>query len=152
VKQVLIRVFITVLLLGACSPVNGIQIRDAWMRPAAQGANGAVYFVIQNSTSKVDEIIQVSSEIAEAVEMHESKMNGDVMQMNQRQSVPLGVNEKVTFEPGGLHIMLVGLREDLKNGDKIAITLHFKNHEDIQISVPVTDNPVSEENHSPAAH
>ena len=121
------------------------------MRPAAQGTNGAVYFVIQNSTSQADEIVQITSEVAEAVEMHESKMNGDVMQMHQLQSVPLGINETVTFEPGSLHIMLVGLKQDLKNGDQIGLTLHFKQHEEIEISVPVSDSPVFEESHSHSA-
>ena len=141
------RTFVSVwtivfLLSGCAAPAKeGIEVRDAWARPAAQGENGAVYFVIRSS--EPDEITGISSEGAEAAEMHESMMNGDVMEMHQLQSVVLDAGEQVMFEPGGLHIMLVSLKQGLKVGDEIEITLHFKNHQDIQVSVPVRDSPAS---------
>jgi hypothetical protein len=118
-----------------------VEVRDAWIRPAAQGGNGAVYFVIQSSAA--DELLQVSSDVAEAVEMHKSTMNGDVMEMHPQQSVPLAAGEQVTFEPGGLHIMLIGLRQDLKVGDEIEVSLHFKNTPELKVTVPVMDSPAS---------
>ena len=54
---------------------------------------------------------------------------------------------KATFEPGGLHVMLVGLKQDLKTGDEIEITLHFKNYQDLPVRVPVQDTPASEHDH-----
>lgn len=79
--------------------------------------------------------------------MHESKMSGDVMEMRQLQSVPLGAREEMIFEPGGLHVMLVNLKQDLNAGDEIDITLHFKNYQDIPLRVPVQDTPASEHDH-----
>jgi hypothetical protein len=139
-------------LLSACSPQKGIEVHKVWMRPAAQGANGAVYFVIHNHSSEADELVGVSSEIAEAAEMHESRLNGDVMEMNQMQSVPLEAYAEIEFAPGGLHIMLVDLGRELKVGDQIEITLHFKNHEGMRVMVPVRDTPAPEEDHSSKAH
>jgi periplasmic copper chaperone A len=143
VNQTLVYVLVIVFLLGGCAAPaeEGIEVREAWARPAAQGENGAVYFVIRSS--EPDEITGISSEVAEAAEMHESMMNGDVMEMHQLQFVPLGAGEQVTFEPGGMHIMLVSLKQDVKVGDEIEITLHFKNYQDIQVSVPVRDTPAS---------
>jgi periplasmic copper chaperone A len=134
-----------VLVLSSCGAEKGIEVHSVWMRPAAKGENGAVYFVIHNHSSQTDELISVSSEIAEAAEMHESKMNGDVMQMDQVESVPLEAFTEIEFEPGGLHIMLVDLKQDVRVGDEMDVTLHFKNFEDIKIVVPVRETAAPED-------
>lgn len=146
-KQILVFAWIFVLLLSGCSaPVaEGIEVRDAWTRPAMQGGNGAVYFAIRSSA--VDEIDSISSDIAEAVELHESMMSSDVMQMHPLETVPLKAGEEVTFGPGGLHVMLVNLKQDLKTGDEIEITLHFKNYQDLPVRVPVQDTPAFGHDH-----
>jgi periplasmic copper chaperone A len=147
VKRILVSVLTIGLLLNSCAApaTEGVEVRDAWARPAAQGGNGAVYLVIRSSAA--DELVGVASEVAEAVEMHESRLSGDVMEMRQLESVPLKAGEDVIFEPGGLHIMLIGLKQDLKAGDEFEITLQFKNYESIQLRIPVKDTPASKENH-----
>jgi hypothetical protein len=130
-------------LLGACGTRQEIEVDEAWARPAAQAENGAIYFVVRNNGREADELTGVSSDVADAVEMHESKMEGDVMQMHQLEAVPLEGDAEITFEPGGLHIMLVGLKRDLKVGDEIEVALHFKNFEDIHVTVPVKEAPAS---------
>ena len=144
VNRIWIFVLMVVFLLCSCAaPVTeGVEVRDAWARPSAQGGNGAIYFFIRSSAA--DELIGVASAIAEAVEMHESVMSGDVMEMHQLHLVPLPAGEEVVFEPGGLHVMLIGLKQDLKLGDAVEITLRFKNHEDLKVNVQVTDTPVVE--------
>ena len=128
------------LLSGCASPASeGVEVHEAWARPAAQGGNGAAYFVIRSSAA--DEIVGVSSEVADAVEMHESIMSGDVMEMHHLESIPLEAGGEVRFAPGGLHIMLISLKQDLKSGDEIEITLHFMNHEDLTVQVTVRDTP-----------
>lgn len=146
-KQVLVFFSAIAFLLFGCatSAKEGVEVRDAWIRPAAQGGNGAVYFVIRSAAA--EEIVSVTSDVAEAVEMHESKMDGDVMRMRQLESIPLKAKEEVTLEPGGLHLMLVGLKQDLKPGDDIRIMLRFKNYQDLQLQVPVQDTPASEHTH-----
>ena len=139
-------------LLSACGVEKGIEAHEVWMRPASQGENGAVYFLIHNHSSKADELIGVSSDVARAVEIHESKMTGDVMEMRQIQSLPLRAHSEVQFEPGKLHFMLVALKKDLKVGDQVEITLYFKNFQNIKVLVPVRDTPASEENHSSNNH
>jgi len=127
-----------------------VEVRDAWMRPVAQGGIGAVYFVLRSLGE--DELTRVASDVAEAAEMHESKMNGDVMEMHQLESVLLGAGQQVRFAPGGLHIMLVGLKQDLKIGDEIEVTLHFKHSQEIKVTVPVTDSPAAGEGLSASNH
>ena len=147
VKRLLVCALAIGSLLSGCgTPLKeGVEVREAWARPTAQGDNGAVYFVIRSS--QADEIVGASTEIAQAAEMHESTMNGDVMQMHHAPSVPLGAGEEISFAPGGLHIMLVGLKQALEGGDAFDITLHFNKHEDLKVSVVVRDGPASHEDH-----
>lgn len=67
--------------------------------------------------------------------------------MNQVLSVALDAGSEVTFEPGGLHVMPVGLKEELKVGDVIELTLHFKKHADIPVSVSVAEFAPDEHSH-----
>lgn len=139
-------------LLSGCGAEKGMEVHEAWMRPVAKGENGAVYFVIHNHAREADELTGVSSDSAVAAEIHESKMNGDVMEMHQLESVPLEAFAEVKFGPGKLHLMLVDMKKDLNVGDETEITLHFKNFEDINVRVPVRDTPAPEEDHSSADH
>lgn len=147
--RIVVFILVMVLVLSSCAApaAEGVKVRDAWMRPAQQGGNGAIYFVIQNHSSQTQEMIGAATDVAEAVEMHESQLSGDVMQMRQLESVSLGPDTEVMFEPGGLHIMLVNLKQDLKAGDEVEVTLHFKNYQDIPLHVPVQDTPPSEHDH-----
>jgi copper(I)-binding protein len=140
-KKVFWLIPLGVLLLTTCGSEKGIEIHDALMRPAAQGENGAVYFVIHNHSSQADALTGLTSDIAVA-EMHESKMNGDIMQMNQVESVPLEPYAEIEFAPGGLHVMLVGLKQDMKLGDEIDLSLHFKNYQDLKVRVTVSESAV----------
>ena len=146
--RIFIFILIGVILSTACGAEKGIEIHSAWMRPAGQGENGAVYFVIHNHSSEVDELIGVSSDIAAAAEMHESKMSGDIMQMDQVKSVPLEAFAEIEFAPGGLHIMLVDLRQDVRAGDEIEVILDFKTYHDIKIKVPVRETAAPEDHPS----
>ena len=129
------------LFLSACTAPKGITVREAWMRPTAAGENGAVYFVLQNDSREQDELIDVSSSLADSVEMHESSMvmGTDVMEMDQVSSVALDAGTEVAFAPGGLHVMLVDIKNELKVGDVVELTLHFRSHADIPISVSVAE-------------
>jgi len=134
---------------SACSAPEGITVREAWTRATKAGENGAIYFVLHNDSTEQDELIGVSSDLADAVEIHESSLvaGTEVMQMNQVFSVALDAASEVTFEPGGLHVMLVGLKKELKVGDVIELTLHFQKHADILMSVSVAEFAPDEHSH-----
>jgi copper(I)-binding protein len=143
-KHFLMSVLAGLLLLSACSPSSGIEVSKAWMRPAVQGGNGAVYFLIQNRSDSADELTGASSDVAQAVELHESKMEGDVMQMRHAMSVSLEGNTSLEFAPGGWHVMFIGLNRDLGVGDQVQLTLQFRDHEDITVIIPVQEQEVDD--------
>ena len=151
-KRMLLFVISAVFFLCGCSaPADeGINVHNAWMRPTAQGGNGAVYFILQNSSATMDELVSASSNAAESVEVHESSMveDTDVMQMKQIFSVMLEAGSEVVFEPGGLHVMLVNVNKSLAVGETIELTLHFKNHADLPVTVSVAEfGPADEHAH-----
>lgn len=150
-KKTMIFLLIGVFLLNACSSAvmeegTDIEAHDVWARPALKGGTSAIYLLMHNHSENADEIIGASTDIAETTEIHKSEMDANgVMQMTLQKSVPLPVDAEISFEPGGLHIMLTGLKQDLKVGDTVTVTLHFKSHADITLSAHVLDaaNPSS---------
>ena len=136
-----------VVLLAACgggatdeSAAGGISVEDAWARPPAMaGGNGAAYFLIRNDGNTADRLIGVSSPLAMA-EMHESVMADDgTMAMNPVDGVDVAPNSTVAFEPGGLHIMFMGVSEPPAAGDTVSLTLTFENAGEMTIDVPVRE-------------
>ncbi|HKJ39398.1 MAG TPA: copper chaperone PCu(A)C [Anaerolineales bacterium] len=138
-KRITVFLLSAVLILSACGASEGIEVSDAWARTATQGTNGAIYFVIQNHNADADELIGAASSLADAVEVHESKMDGDVMMMQQMDSVALAPSAKVEFMPGGLHVMLIGLKQDINAGDEVELTLLFANSPDLTVKAIVKD-------------
>jgi periplasmic copper chaperone A len=143
-KRTAFLVLMVSMLLAACRPARittgSLDVRNAWARPAAEGDNGAIYFVIENGTAQDDVLLSGRTDLASAVELHESKMEGDHMSMHQQDEVVLPAGEAVEFSPGGLHIMLVGLTRELKAGETFDITLVFKQAGEKIVSVSVKDD------------
>jgi copper(I)-binding protein len=145
-KHLCVLLFAALLLTACGAGEKEIEVHNAWVRPTASGSNAAVYFIIHNHTDQDDELTGASATVAGAVEIHEGKMENDVMQMSMVASVPLAADEEITFKPGGLHIMLVNINQELVLGGHIGLTLHFKNHEDVVVNVHI-ENTVPEDEH-----
>jgi copper(I)-binding protein len=114
-------------LLAACGSASSrtLQVTDVWARPGLSEGNSAVYFTIDNPTATEDTLLSASSDVAGSVEMHMTMIEGDNMQMMPQKEVPVPVG-KTEFKPGGLHVMLIGLKQDLKPGDAFNVTLKFR--------------------------
>ena len=132
------------LFLAACQSSRNtsgdLEVKDAWSRPASTGDNGAVYLVIENGTAQEDQVLSVQTDIATAVELHLSQMEGDHMSMHRQEQVTVPAGETLAFSPGGLHIMLVGLQRDLKLGETFDMKLQFEHAGEKTISVTVKDD------------
>lgn len=139
-----IRFFVLLLTLAsvtaACGSANnqGLHVNDIWSRPALANGNGAVFFVIENNTSQPDTLLSASSDVADAVELHMTKMEDGNMQMMPQSEVPIPSGE-TKFEPGGLHVMLIGLKQDVKPGDTFTVTLDFVEAGEISLEVTVQE-------------
>jgi copper(I)-binding protein len=132
---------LAILILSACAPTSGtLSIADAWARSMPQGQNSAAYLIVENGTASADTLLSVSTEIAEAAEVHMSMLDANgVMSMQMQDAVSIPARETVEFKPGVLHIMLITLKQDLKTGDTFTLTLNFKEAGTIVIEVPVQE-------------
>ena len=138
-KVRLFVVFVVVALtLAACGAGAGeFQVNDVWARPGLAGGNSAVFFVIHNPGS-ADMLLSASSDIADAVEMHKTIMQDGNMEMVQQMNVPVPTGE-TAFAPGDLHVMLIGLKNELKPGDTFTLILNFENAGEKTLNVTVRE-------------
>ena len=107
---------------------TALTVTDAWARAtAAVDRPGGAYLVIRNGTGQADVLVGASSPAAASVEVHETTHeSGGMMGMHAvpRLDVPAGAS--VALEPGGYHLMLMGLVKPLAVGETIDLTLRFE--------------------------
>ena len=97
-------------------------VDDAWVRAtvAGQPSTGAFMHITSSTDSK---LVEVRSPVAKTVQIHESKMQNDVMSMQPVTSVALPAGKSVAIEPEGYHVMLIDLVNQVKAGDQVPLTL-----------------------------
>lgn len=110
---------------AAAAPASPIVVSGGWTRPTAAGLNGAGYFTVVNRGPRPDRLTGASSPVATAVSIHRSQQVGSVMTMRALPFLDVGGGAKVTFAPGGLHLMLEGLRRPLRTGESVPMSLSF---------------------------
>lgn len=116
------------LVAGAMTPARGagtLALQGAWARPAAMGATDAAYLSIDNPSRRGDALVQAQSAAAKAISVHESRMVGQVMTMRPIKALAIPPRTKVSLAPGGVHLMMTGLRRTLRPGDRFSMTLIF---------------------------
>lgn len=126
-----------------------LEITGAFSRATLPNAPvGAGYLLITNNGTANDTLVSASSPVAGVTQIHEMKMEGDVMKMNE---VPGGVvipaGDWVILEPGGLHIMFMDLKEPLVEGTMVPVTLTFANAGSIDIELSVGPINADEPSH-----
>jgi copper(I)-binding protein len=101
------------------------------------GGNGAVYVTLTNAGAQADSLVSASSNAAQTVELHEAKNEGGVMKMRPVQAIPVPAKGKTELKPGGYHIMLMGLKHDLKPGENVPVTLKFERGGELRVEAAV---------------
>ncbi|MFA9405261.1 MAG: copper chaperone PCu(A)C [Anaerolineales bacterium] len=134
----LIPIIAIFVLASACNTAPGeITVSSPWTRSGLEGENSAVYFEITGG-SYPDTLLSASSEVASEVMIHKSIMDEEgTMRMEHQENVPIPAGEIVKFEPGGFHIMLIGLHQDFAMGELIELKLLFEKTGEVIIHAPV---------------
>ena len=115
-------------LTGPLYAAEEIKVDNAWIREPAPGQTVVGGFM--NITSPREAaLLEAKSKAAGKVELHEMKMDNGVMQMRPLKQIALPKGQTVKLEPGGLHLMLEELKQPLKAGDKVPLTLKIKRGE-----------------------
>lgn len=122
--------------------LGGLEVSQAWSRPAAAGTNGAGFMTLSNKGKAADTLKAVESPAAKRVEIHKTSMTGGVMSMARVDNgLPLAPGETVSFAPGGYHLMLIGLTKASKAGDKLPATLVFASGGRLKVEFQVGAGP-----------
>src|SRR5215467_15436567 len=134
-----ILVTMSVVAIAQQFKVNSIVIEQPWIRATPAGAKVAGgYMTITNTGSEPDRLIGGVLPQAGRFEMHEMKMNGNVMQMREvREGLEIKPGQKVELNPGGYHVMFTELREPLKQGDALKGQLRFEKAGSVDIEYRV---------------
>ena len=114
-----------------------VKVTDAWVRLPPPGAQIAAAYLTLESKQTLS-LSNVTSQAAEAVEMHSMSTQNGVMQMRQLKALNLPAGKPLTLEPGGLHLMLINPKNPLKEGDKVPLLLTFKQGKRVVGAVSVT--------------
>ena len=129
--------FLLALAAPAIAQESPIHIADAKARPTAPGVAGVVYMIVMNHGAADDDLTGLSTPIADKAEMHRSTDMNGMSHMEAVADLPVKANGAVTFEPGGLHVMLTGLKQPLKIGDSFPLTLTFAKAGPVTVTVSV---------------
>jgi len=145
--------------LGAGAALTAITMAGAWTRsgasqqghkhgmygtpgangtPMAMGGMGAAYMTITNNGADADRLIKATADVADVVEIHEMRHEGNVMTMAPlADGLPIPAGESTELKPGGFHIMLIGLKNDLNAGESFDLILTFETAGDVTVTVPI---------------
>lgn len=118
--------------------VGSIVVEQPWARASAGPVKtGATYLVLVNTGTDADRLIAADSAVSERAELHTHTMDDGVMRMRQVDAIEVSPGTPTVLEPGGLHIMLMGLKKPLEEGESFRMTLTFETAGDVAIDIPV---------------
>jgi copper(I)-binding protein len=115
-----------------------IVIDEPWARAAAANGNSAVYMLLTNTSQTADRLIAVSSPDAAEAAVHDTKIDSrNIATMRPASHVDLDPGVPLALEPGGLHVMLTGLKHPIKDRDQVTLVLTFQHAGTLTVKVPV---------------
>ena len=138
--------------LAACAAPEGkVEITEAWVKASEYsdhvGGMTGVFMNIKNNTSEAVTLIGGASSFAPMIQTHQVI---DGVMSEKPEGIEIQPGETVTLQPGGLHVMLMGLTQKIVAGTKVDLTLKFKGAEDIDLGMLTAKTvPAGEETYSP---
>ena len=138
---------LTALLALTCATAlhaQGVDIKDAWVRTTVKGQKGTGAFMTLTA-KEGSRLVSVSSPVAGVAELHEMKMEGDVMKMRAIDGLDLPAGKPVMLKPGGYHLMLMDLKAALPKDSQVPVTLVFQDAKGVkskvELALPVSTTP-----------
>lgn len=117
---------------------SAIDVDNAYIREVPPGAMATGSFLtLKNNSGQEVRLIGAASNAAKKVELHTHINDKGVMKMRQISHISIGAHQETKLQPGGLHIMFIGLQKELKAGQTIPMTLEFEDGSQKELTVPV---------------
>lgn len=115
---------------------DAVAVKDAWARATVPGQKGTGAFMTLTARDGA-RVTGAASPVAGVVEIHEMKMEGDVMRMRPVSVLELPAGKAVELKPGGYHVMLLDLKQPLKVGDRIPLELRLETKDGQKVTLPL---------------
>lgn len=125
------------LILAREAGVQGVRVSDAWVRAAAQGDVTAAYFTLENPGRLAETLAGMSSPAAERVELHRTAITGETARMEPVGAIQIPAGDRIAAVPGGLHAMVIGLRQPLRPGERVTLQFRFTQTGTIHVDAEV---------------
>jgi len=117
--------------------LGALTIAHPYARATAPGQPAGGGFLTIENRGADDRLLAATAEVSKSVELHTMSMDGDVMRMRQVDAIALPAGKAVELKPGGLHIMFIGLKAPLKQGDSFPLKLKFEKSGEVTVQVTV---------------
>ena len=126
-------------LLHAQTPGQGsIAVEHPWARATPGGAKtGATYMILTNSSGSADRLLRATTPVATSVQFHKVTEENGVSRMRELPTIDVAPGAKIVLKPGDMHVMLVGLKQPLKEGQTFPLTLEFEKSGKVELVVSV---------------
>jgi copper(I)-binding protein len=122
----------------AVAASNQVVVEKAWARATPKMAvTGGGYLTVTNHGPGEDRLLEVTSPVAEKIQFHAMAIDNGVAKMTRLLTIELHPGVPVVFKPGGIHMMLLGLNHQLKEGETVPLTLTFEKAEAIEVDARV---------------
>ena len=137
-KNIFTSLLALTLLASGSLYAQALHLEDPYVRAVPPGAPATAAFMKLHNRGQEDlAIVDASSPIAKDVELHTHTDAGGVMQMRRIDKIALPAESTTELKPGGLHLMLIGLKQPLKAGDQVEVTIELNDGSLIELSMPV---------------
>lgn len=115
--------------------VGSISIAHPWARATPSAVKNSAAFMVFDNKGAADKLVSVSGDVAREIQIHSMITEAGVMKMREINSLDIPANGKAELKPGGFHLMLVGLKDGLKEGEKFPLVLKFEKAGEITVQV-----------------
>lgn len=125
-------------LISSSSFAASVDVVQPYIRAVPPGhPNSAAFMVLKNTSEQDRALVNAHSNVSKVVELHTHKKEGGMMRMRQVKKIDIKAGSETVLKPGGLHVMFIGLKQQLKAGDKVELQLEFDDGATIKLTVPV---------------
>ena len=115
-----------------------VEIERPWIRATTPGAKVAAgYMTLRNTSGQPDRLVGGTSPVAGKLETHVHIRDGDILRMREVKGYDIPAKGSFELKPGGAHLMLVNLKQPLKAGDKVPVTLRFQRAGEVTVNFNV---------------
>jgi periplasmic copper chaperone A len=141
-----LAILLTGCLLATSAMADSVRVENAWVRATAPGQKVAGGFMDLTADADMT-LVGGSSPVSREFELHFMRMQDGVMEMRQMQEIPLPKGKTIRLEPGDLHVMFIGLKNQIKPGQKVPMTLVVKGTDGKQQKLAVQAEARSSSSH-----